>query len=461
MPYGCPDRTVGRGVSIGGWVALALLAAASRILLAPRYLYHFDAANFALAIDEFNPALHQPQPPGYPLFVGLLRLLHALLPDPQHTLIAAGLIGSVAALVLLKLLGDRIFGAPAGLLAVAAMIFHPAFWFGGVTNQVRVYMAVCSLAVALLAWQAIQPGRQIAWLLAACAALGLLSGFRPAIAVQLLPLLAFAWWRSGANPRQLALAGGTLGAAMLPWILAAAAASGGLPQWVEAMWGYANEQFQDSSLAFGAPAKGAWRMFRQAFVWNLLGALSWIWMLPFLRRNPFPPLQASFLLAWFLPVFLFSALIHIGDPDQALGSIPATCVAGGAVLAAGIPRLRLAPVAAAAAAINALLFFAPPGRLARACSYQAVHRIDQRTQAVLSQIRDLRAEGVACIEYQASVPTWRQVGYYFPNDYLRVGGHDPFLLRHNRRLPPETAPDCSRTLRVTEDGISLQLVNAR
>lgn len=456
-----PDGTLGRSVSIGGWAVLALLAVASRTFLAPRYLYHFDAANFALAMDEFNPALHQPQPPGYPLFVGLLRLLHAILPDPQHTLIAAGLVGTGVALVLLKLLGDRIFGPPAGALAVAAMVFHPAFWFGGVTNQVRVWMAVCSVTVALLAWRAIQPGRQVAWFLGACVALGLLAGFRPAIAVQLLPLLGFAWWRSGAGGGQLALGGGLLGVSMLPWILVAAAASGGLTPWALSMWGYANEQFQGSSLAFGAPAKGAWQMFRQAAVWNLLGVLSWIWILALLRRNPFSRLQAAFLATWFLPVFLFSALIHIGDPDQALGSIPATCVVGGAALAAGIPRVRLVPVAALVASLNLLLFFAPPGRLARACSYQAVHRIDLRTRVVLSRIRDLHTKGAHCIEYEASVPTWRQVGYYFPSDYVRVGGPDPFLLHQNRRIPPGAAADCERTLRVTEDGNLIEMVNSR
>ncbi|MBL8217495.1 MAG: glycosyltransferase family 39 protein [Bryobacterales bacterium] len=448
-------------MSIAGWVALALLAAASRILLAPRYLYHFDAANFALAIEEFNPALHQPQPPGYPLFVGMLRLLHAVLLDPQHSLIAAGVVGSGLALLLLKLLGDRMFGSPAGALAVAAMVFHPAFWFGGVTNQVRVWMAVCSVAVALLAWRAMQPGRQMAWFLGACGALGMLAGFRPAIAVQLMPLLGFVWWRTGAGFRQGALGGGVLGVSMLPWILAAAAATGGLPQWLQAMWGYANEQFQDSSLAFGAAPKGAWQMFRQAFVWNLLGVLSWIWMLPLLRGNPFSRLQGTFLAVWFLPVFLFSALIHIGDPDQALGSIPATCVAGGAVLAAGVPRLRLAPVAALVAGLNVLLFFAPPGRLARACSYQAVHRIDLRTRLVLSRIRDVRGTGARCIDYEASVPTWRQVGYYFPSDYVRVGGRESFLLHGNRRLPAGATADCALRVRVTADGNLVELMSTR
>ena len=35
--------------------------------LLPYYLFDFDSANFALALDNFNPARHQPQPPGYPL----------------------------------------------------------------------------------------------------------------------------------------------------------------------------------------------------------------------------------------------------------------------------------------------------------------------------------------------------------------------------------------------------------
>jgi len=46
----------------------ALLICFTRWPLTPKkHLYHIDNVNFALALYDFNPALHRPQPPGDPM----------------------------------------------------------------------------------------------------------------------------------------------------------------------------------------------------------------------------------------------------------------------------------------------------------------------------------------------------------------------------------------------------------
>lgn len=45
----------------------ALLICFTRWPLTPKKQYHIDNVNFALALDDFNPALHRPQPPGDPM----------------------------------------------------------------------------------------------------------------------------------------------------------------------------------------------------------------------------------------------------------------------------------------------------------------------------------------------------------------------------------------------------------
>src|SRR5690242_5225081 len=59
-------------------ISLVVALFISRWVLFPRYLITFDEINFALAVDHFNPPMHQPQPPGYPVFVGLLKALSLL-----------------------------------------------------------------------------------------------------------------------------------------------------------------------------------------------------------------------------------------------------------------------------------------------------------------------------------------------------------------------------------------------
>src|SRR5438876_1235260 len=62
--------------------------AASRILSRSHLLYDLDSVNFALGMRRFDPAAHQPHPPGYFLYVYLARLVNRLFPDPNTALVA-------------------------------------------------------------------------------------------------------------------------------------------------------------------------------------------------------------------------------------------------------------------------------------------------------------------------------------------------------------------------------------
>ena len=62
--------------SLSPWSVPAIAAAyllAHLPVLAPS-LEDIDSINFALGLRDFNPALHQPHPPGYPIYIALGRL---------------------------------------------------------------------------------------------------------------------------------------------------------------------------------------------------------------------------------------------------------------------------------------------------------------------------------------------------------------------------------------------------
>jgi hypothetical protein len=429
---------------------LCLYLVATRWPLAPHYLYYFDSANFALALDNFNPALHQPQPPGYPLFVGLTRLIHLFVLRPEHVFLIAGLLAACGAVVLIRLLARELFGAPAGMLAAALLASNPVFWFGGITNQVRVFLAVSALAAALLGGRALQNPDRPRWLYAMFAAIAIGGGFRPALAVKLLPLALWVWWRSGHRPRRLAIGIAALAGAALPWLAATAWAVGGPLRYVDVMWQYANEQFQGSSALFGAAAPSALEMVRMAVVWNLLGVVAWIWAVPFVwrgARNREWGERAAFLAVACLPPFLFSAIIHIGDPDQALASVSILCAAGGGVLAAfcrsGAGR-RVNATAAGVVVLQTILFFCPPTKLAKAASYRHVAMVDRITTGAMTSIEALRRDGpLTIVDYGSSVAS-RELAYYFPDDYVVVLPASPseraqIWFHHVTIDPPEGA----------------------
>src|SRR5947209_10648205 len=114
------------------WFALALfgiLIFASRYPLAPGQLFTFDDVNLAYSIGHFDIRASQPHPPGYPLFVAEMRVLWWLrFRRAESLLFALALAGSIAALVLLAVCGNRIMGGASGYYAAWLMLFHPVFW---------------------------------------------------------------------------------------------------------------------------------------------------------------------------------------------------------------------------------------------------------------------------------------------------------------------------------------------
>src|SRR5438552_15620356 len=69
-------------------LTLGLLTSLSRIPFRSQYLFSWDSANFALALDQYNVAFHQPQPPGYPLYVATAWLARLLVRDANTSYVA-------------------------------------------------------------------------------------------------------------------------------------------------------------------------------------------------------------------------------------------------------------------------------------------------------------------------------------------------------------------------------------
>ena len=406
--------------------ALCLVAflVLSRWFVAPAHLFYFDSANFALALENFNPALHQPQPPGYPLFVGLTRIIHLALEDPQQVMLVAGLAGGIAAVLCLLSLGMAMFDRTTGILAAALLASDPVFWFGGVTNEVRVFLALGMAAVCLLGWRALiapaLPGR----LYALFAALGIAAGFRPIETWLLAPLALWVWFRTGCSAGRLVRATAALAATTLPWLVFTVWRSGGTAAFLRTVNSYAQILFHDSSALFGAQASGAGGMFLKALAWTLMGTAVWIWAVPFVVRRPFRrdwTGRAVFLSIAFFPPFVFAALVHVGDPDQALAGVTVLSLAGGAVLGRLLKTHSAATVYIAAALLvlaHTADFYHPRFHLAEAASYASVRNVDRMTTETIRAIQALRHDGPVTVVHYGSPVTFRQISYYFPDDYV-------------------------------------------
>jgi hypothetical protein len=157
-------------------------------------------------------------------------------------------------------------------------------------------------------------------------------------------------------------------------------------------------------------------MVRSAFWWNAIGALAWLWALPFVDWGELKAKLAktgAFVAIWFLPAYLFQSLVHVADPDQTLFTIPIGCLLGGLVLCS-LRRARIR-IAAAAVAASALCFFFPWRGLLKATSYEVVRQVERETSQTLDTIHRLEATGKIQILSFESFVTWRHLSYYFPS----------------------------------------------
>jgi hypothetical protein len=406
---------------LSGLTLIALLVA-SRWPLAPRYLITFDEINFALSLDHFNPALHQPQPPGDPLYVFLLKLLSFGIPRVETLFLVSGLLLSTAALALLWAFGEAMLGPGRGIVAALLLLFNPVFWLSALTNPVRLCYAVGAPAVALCLFLALQRRSQL-WFLIALAALGLAAGFRPDLAMMLTPLVLWTAFRLQPGWKTLATALVLFLLCVATWLPILSVATGGWRALYDVLRSYFVDQTRATSAVTGAAAGAAGNMAWEAIVWSCLGTLSWLWALPrVLRRKPIiglhPTIGRSLLLWWFLPGLLFYAAIHVGDPDHTLAIVPATCLAGAAVLAAmseGYSMQARALFVLAAVLLNVFLFVKPITKTARSSTIRPVRWLDRYVTGIIDTVSRLQRSSGVTVVFDERITGWRNVSYYVPD----------------------------------------------
>jgi hypothetical protein len=317
------------------WFAVALfglLVLASRYPQAPGQLFTFDDVNLALSVGHFDVRISQPQPPGYPVFVLEMRVLHWLrFRRVESILLFLALTASIAALVLLSEFGRRFFGGLAGFFAACLLVFHPVFWHAGITSALRVQLAVISVLVAWACWRAWNGEGK--WALYSAIVLGISAGVRPEIGPLLFPLWAVCAWRAGISGREWVRALAGMTAAVLLWLLPAMFASGGPAPYVRANLGYIADQASVSSGLFGAVPVKWHTTFWRLIAWTCCGLLSWTLpaVLAWKRKEGWAAGRdkIAFLGLWLLPPFLFAILVHVEDPGQSLAMAPPIALFGG------------------------------------------------------------------------------------------------------------------------------------
>ena len=330
-----------------------------------------DPINLIYGMREFNLAHHAPHPPGYLIYVWLLRGLHAVVGgDPLSTV-------QLLARLLSTLTIPLVYGAvkilrpkDAATWAFAATLaaFQPFLIFHAVDGQTHTSEAFAAalLLIAVLRYRR-QPTVQWAVVLGTLLALG--SALRPSFIVAGIGPIV---WAIGFRRfRHLLVAGATSIVGALAWLLPTLRASGGLAQWRAANDALVQGVFLRVNSPLSSDSVDGFALYSVANTTLWLSLLLLPAVVAMLVRrggpNPSDPAynEARAVALWTVaPAGLFYLMTFSSEPGYFLGAMPSV-VTLTVIAASGIPALtrrRLAYTLGAVAQLVILVLPTAPPR---------------------------------------------------------------------------------------------------
>lgn len=172
------------------YVICVLLFTIGILLRAPfveKMQSHWDGPQYSLAVIKYDLSQETPAPPGYPLYIGMAKLVYKVVNDPHKALLALSVIFSGAGAVIFYIAGRFMFGRAVGVTASLLFLTGSTFYFFGLTAYAYGITPVTTAVFALISYLIIFKNKKIGFLLGLVLSFAL--GIRPQEAFFLIPLL--------------------------------------------------------------------------------------------------------------------------------------------------------------------------------------------------------------------------------------------------------------------------------
>jgi len=306
----------------------------SRLVFITHYLYHWDSVNFAFSIFDFNLVKEQPQPPGYILYVWLIRLVNWFFHDPQSTMALISVASSAAAIIAIFFLGKSLFNARVGAIAAVFLGVSPLFWFYG---EIALPHTLDTFLVIFIAWCLYETikGNE-ARLIPAMIVLGIAGGIRQQTPFFLAGILLFALYKVSWKKRFIALAV-TAGVCFI-WFIPLIASNGGLMGYLHILAAF-SARFDKSTAVSSAGLSGLSHNLGKLIPYTLygMGFSSVAFIGIFAKRYGSFQWKRNwekglFLGLWIIPSMAFYVFVHMGQQGLVFTFLPALILIAAASL---------------------------------------------------------------------------------------------------------------------------------
>jgi len=400
---------------------LIALTALTRIAFRSRFLYDIDSINFALALQRFDPSVHQPHPPGYFLYVCLGVLSHSIFRDANTALVAVSILASCGTVAVIHLLASVWFGRMAAACAGLIFVTSPIAWFHGTVALTYIVEAFFSIALGYLCWRVYDGAHH--FVIPAAVVLGLAAGFRQSSLVILLPLLLLAFHRV---PRRLVFQGiGALGLVLMAWLMPMLYTVGGVHAYTSVLWALwrlvpARQTIFTASI-FTTLARGGLIAAIYALCFGVAA------LLPLRASTPVSKSIRTFTWMWLAPGLLLFTFVYLKfvNSGYLMVLLPPVCIWLGFWAAdwyrhARLPVAARIAVLAGAAAVNVAVFLRVPLYF----SYQEVRSSQRQLTAALDAVRQVSGhtggpQETVIVGFDSHFLGYRHAGYYLP-EFLTI-----------------------------------------
>jgi hypothetical protein len=448
------------------WIVMAAIFLGCLALRAPfrsGMAYHWDSAQFAIAVRDYNVALSQPHAPGYFLYVALGRLLDGLLADPHASLVWVSVVFSSGLPALMYLLGHAMFGRRVAIAAATVAATSPQTWFHGCVALTYVVDALLVCATVWWCWRIIQTGGAARDAVVLGVLLGVVGGVRQQTVPALLPVVLFAWWRArGQRFANAALTLAVAGGVGLTWFVPTLNASGGLAMYLEIVRRHAAFNAPATLVGGGVNALLENLALIAVFLWCGLLAAALVLLAGLIHRawrmapgdkqqwTDRHRLQLQLLAVWIAPMMLAGAIGFTKQPGYVLGYLPGFILLAAATIGALQPRATFVAVTATVCLFNVAVFGgwlpgADKALLGVGLSAGSIRQHDRQLADTIALIRSRYspASSVVCHAHQYYLFGFRHFQLHLPEfdhyllerDPTVVTSEDAYLWRsRNGRL---------------------------
>ncbi len=342
---------------------LILVSLALRIPFRTEWAYHWDGAQFALAVLNFNMPAGQPQAPGFPLYVLAGKLMRLMTGDAHVGLVWLSVLAGSVLVGLGYRLGAALWGRTAGWTTALILMTSPLCWFHSVVALTNIADAMLVTGLIYAAWGLRSNSEPPTWrrIFAVCGLFIAVAGVRLQSAVMLTPFWVWLMWQCKPWRVRMVMLGGLI---------------------APVAWGLWHLDLILLKAVFDAP-KTLWGGGGP----DSLRVIAWSLWIGLLAATPFAALGAwrsgeGLIWWWLTPSILFGVVTYTTMPGYVLAYFPAVALLAGA----GIARLKKpAPALVAVVLINTLVFCATDYGL-------TARQLDRQQQALSDALALIRSE---------------------------------------------------------------------